>query len=134
MLKAFDAPSREECTAERPRSNTPLAALVLLNDPTFVEAARGLAEKLITEEPTDTDRLHSAFQVAVSRLPNELETETLLDLLEVSRAEYAAAPKAVDNLLDVGEASPQTQSKAELAVWTTVARAILNLSEATTRN
>ena len=134
MLKAFDAPSREECTAERPRSNTPLAALVLLNDPTFVEAARGLAEKLITEEPTDTDRLHSAFQVVVSRLPNERETETLLELLEVSRAEYAAAPKAVDNLLDVGEASPQTQSKAELAVWTTVARAILNLSEATTRN
>jgi len=133
MLKAFDAPSREECTAQRPRSNTPLAALVLLNDPTFVEAARGLATRLTSEDSDDVGRIQKAFEIVVSRDPTEAEQETLLQLLEFGRTEYTNSPQAAEDLLTVGESISQAESTADLAAWTTVARAILNLSEATTR-
>src|SRR5204863_4474616 len=74
MLKAFDAPSREECTAQRPVSNTPLAALVLLNDPTFIEAARLLAQHTLADGgKSDADRVAFAFRQATSRRPDEVE-------------------------------------------------------------
>ena len=133
MLKAFDAPSREECTAQRPRSNTPLAALVLLNDPTFVEAARALAGRLLEEQQTDAERIKNAFRIVISRSPNDAEQETLLQLLKLSRAEYADAPEAAGELLTIGESTVPTHPQAELAAWTTIARTVLNLSEATTR-
>src|SRR6185369_8224239 len=78
MLKAFDAPSREECTAERPRSNTALAALVLLHDPTFVEASRAFATRILREGGATTeDRVKFAFRQAVCRLP-DAEEQTVL--------------------------------------------------------
>ena len=78
MLKAFDAPSREECSAERPQSNTPLAALVLLNDPTFLEAAKSFAEKITSEGGSSVEeRLSYAFQHAVSRPPDDIRRENL---------------------------------------------------------
>src|SRR5437762_11766181 len=77
-LAAFDAPSREECTVERPRSNTPLQALVLLNDPTYTEAARVFAERILTEGGGDTDaRMRFAFQHAVMRSPTADELKIL---------------------------------------------------------
>jgi hypothetical protein len=133
MLKAFDAPSREECTAKRPRSNTPLAALVLLNDPTFVEAARGLAARAL-KEGTDADRVAFAFRQATSRAPDEFERGVLLKLLAENRAAYRADPAAADAVLRVGLAPPPDADRAELAAWAAVCRAVLNLSETTTRN
>ena len=102
-LLAFDAPSREECTAERVRSNTPLQALVLLNDPTYVEAARVFAERAVKarreRRATGIDWL---FRRAVSRPAKPAEREVLAELLKKHRAEYQADPKAAEALLKVG--------------------------------
>jgi hypothetical protein len=134
MLKAFDAPSREECTAQRPRSNTPLAALVLLNDPSMLEAARVFAEHTLREDGDPTTRLDSAFRRAVSRAPDAKERQLLTELLARSRDEYAAQPNQARQLIGVGQAPAADDLDAvEWAAWTHVARAILNLAETTTR-
>jgi len=135
-LKAMDAPSREECTAERPRSNTPLSALVLLNDPTFVEAARVFAERIIREGGDTTERrIEFAFRKTVSRLPDKVEANLLARLLEQSRANFTKNPAAAEKLLSVGLAERSDDiDAAELASWTSVARAIFNLNEAISRN
>ena len=136
MLKAFDAPSREECTAQRSRSNTPLASLVLLNDPSFVEAARVFAGRILTEAGSnDEDRQTFAFRQAVSRPPDDGERRSLVALLSASRIEYVNNTKAADKLLSVGLAPRSTSlDRSELAAWTIVARAILSMNETLTRN
>lgn len=136
MLKAFDAPSREECTAERPRSNTPLAALTLLNDPTFLEAARCLAERILLEGgEEEQSQLNYAYQLALSRQPDDLEQEMLLGLLDDQFQYYQTNPKDAEELLNVGLKKVNTTlPQKQLAAWTQVARVLLNLSEVTTRN
>jgi mono/diheme cytochrome c family protein len=135
MLKAFDASTREECAAQRARSNTPLAALALLNDPTFVEAARVLAQRTLAEGgKTDADRLAFAFQQVTSRTPDEFEMNTLAKVLDKNRTAYKADPKAAGELLKIGLAPlSKDVDAAELAAWTAVGRALLNLSEGITR-
>ena len=131
QLLAFDAPTREECTAVRMRSNTPKAALVLLNDPTFVEAARKLAERVLAENADDTTRLTRLWRLAVSRPPDATEQTLLGDLLHRRRQDYHADPEAATALLQVGIASrDETLDPTELAAWTATARAVLNLQEA----
>jgi hypothetical protein len=135
MLKAFDAPSREECTAERPQSNTPVAALNLLNDPTFIEAARVFAERIIKEtKPDNRSRLDHAFQIALSRLPSDDERQTLGQLFNYAEADFKKNPKSASALISIGQTKPGNSDPLLLASWTTVARALLNLSETTTRN
>ena len=137
MLKAFDAPRREECTAQRPRSNTPLASLTLLNDPTFVEAARAFAERIFRTETatTDSERLDAAFMLAVSRKPDAFERSVLSTLLIESRKQYQGHEKAARNFISAGIApTPYGFEVTEHAAWTAVARAILTLGETTTRN
>ncbi len=136
MLKAFDAPSREECTAERPRSNTPLAALTLLNDPSLVEPARGFATRILREGgKTPSERIAFAFREAISRLPEELEEQILLETLEFHQSKYQQDPAAAELLLKIGLAPvPEKMNATELASWTQVARVLFNLSEMTTRN
>jgi hypothetical protein len=135
MLRALDAPQREECTARRPRSNTPVAALTLLNDPSFVEAARVFAERIVRQGgQSDRARLQFAFRCATSRLPDAFEYEMLQKLLDSSKDHYAAAPQHAKQLAQSGLAPvPADIVASELAAWTTVARAILNLSETMTR-
>ena len=135
MLKAFDAPSREECTTQRQRSNTPLAALVLLNDPTFVEAARVFATRILMEGGGSTeDRLRFAFIEAISRFPSHQELAAFKTLLEQSRDEFRVNADSARLLVSVGlQSSPEHLDRTELAVWTVVARAILSLNEAITR-
>jgi len=131
QLLAFDAPTREECTATRPRSNTPKAALVLLNDPTFVEAARKLAERVLKEAGDDPARIDTLWRHAVSRRPDSTECKLVADLLARRRAEFAADHAAARELLAVGLAPRDTSlDDAELAAWTATARAVLNLHEA----
>jgi hypothetical protein len=136
MLKAFDAPSREECTAQRSCSNTPLAALVLLNDPTFVEAARSFAVRILTEgDKTPEARIEFAFREAVSRKPTDQEREALKKLLDQSSREYANNAGAAKQLLSIGlKPVPANLDARELATWTVVARSILSLNEALTRS
>jgi hypothetical protein len=137
MLKAFDAPTREECTAQRPRSNTPLAALTLLNDPTFVEAARAFAASIVTNAPDSSDksRLNYAMQLAVSRVPDTQELAALQQLLNTSISYYRTNPAEAEKAVAVGLSAPSQEiTPVELASWTAVARAILNLDETITRN
>jgi len=135
MLKAFDAPRREECVPQRSRSNTPLAALTLLNDPTFVEAARALAARTLHSADTDDARLTFAVRQAVSRPPDDHERQLLTQLLTESRAAFSADPPSAVQLLTIGlTPRPDDLPPAELAAWSTVARALLNLHETVTRN
>jgi hypothetical protein len=134
-LIAFDAPSREECTVDRPRSNTPQQALVLLNDPTYVEAARKLAEKTLREGgPSDAERLAFAYRRVLGRQPRPAEAEVLLPLLEKHRKQYQADRAAADDLLTMGQAPVgKDVDRFTLAAWTSVARVLLNLHETITR-
>ena len=136
MMKAMDAPSREECTAKRPRSNTPNAALALLNDPTFVEAARAFAARIIKEKKgTPEERVQFAWKTVLSREAKNEEVALLVSLFKESEKEYAAHPEDAKKLLEVGLASSdESLDPLELASWTMVSRAILNLGETTIRN
>lgn len=134
-LTAFDAPSREECTNERPRSSTPLQALVLLNDPTYVEASRVFASAIMKEGTTTAERLNAAYRRALSRKARPEEIKVLEGLLAKHLAEFKKDPESAKKLLAVGLApAPANVDAAELAAWTSVARVILNLHEAVTRN
>ena len=136
MLRAFDAPTREECTAQRPVSNTPLAALTLMNDPTFVEAAKGFAVRILTEGgTTQTERLTWAWQTAVGRNPTAEELAVANEFVQQALDRYANNAKAAEELISVGLSRPPGHlSHNELAGWANVALAFLNLSEAITRN
>ena len=135
-LMAFDAPNREECTAERPRSNIPQQALVLLNDPTYVEAARIFAGRIVEHGGAEPGaRVRWAFREATSRTPDDDELKILLSLYERHRASYTAAADSAALLLKTGQApTPADLDQVELAAWTSVARTILNLHETVTRN
>ncbi|MDX1944704.1 MAG: PSD1 and planctomycete cytochrome C domain-containing protein [Pirellulaceae bacterium] len=134
-LAAFDAPSREECTVERPRSNTPQQALVLLNDPTYVEAARSLAARVLADGKATPERLGLAFRRVLTREPRPDEIAVLSPLLEKHRQEFATDLPAAEKLLAVGASpAPAGVDRAELAAWTSVCRVLLNLHEAVTRN
>ena len=135
-LAAFDAPTREECTVNRTLSNTPLQSLVLLNDKTFVEAARVFAQQMMASGGRSFDgRLDFAFRRAVSRKPEPAERSILRTLYTRELARYRATPAGAKALVAVGEAPrPATADPVELAATTSIARAILNLHETITRN
>ncbi len=133
-LSTFDAPDRETCTVRRPRTNTPLQALVLLNDPTYIEAARRLAERLMQEAKSNEERATLAFRLATGRLPKAAELQVLLRLHDDQVAAYRTSSKAAADLLSVGESMHNTKlDAAELAAWTMVASTILNLDETVTK-
>ena len=134
-LKAFDAPTREECTAERPVSNTPQAALTLLNDPTFVEAARVFAAKLLMRTGSAKQRLAYGFEMVTARQASPSELAVLMDTLNEHQQLYRARPKLATALQGIGlTKSPKGLDAVELASWTAVTRVLLNLHETTTRN
>ncbi len=135
-LLAFDAPSREECAAERSRSNIPQQALVLLNDPTYVEAARNLAARVLQEcHGTTQERLTHVWQLVLQRNPRPEEASVMLELLELHQGRYRADPQAAEALLNVGfSTAPPELDKVELATWTHIARVLLNLHETITRS
>jgi hypothetical protein len=135
MLANFDAPSREECIASRNVSNTPQQALTLLNDPTFVEAARAFAANLLAQtHRTDEQRLDAAFEKALSRPPTVKETKSLLEFLAAQREHCQSDPEEARKLVRVGNAPPSSDTTlTELAAWTELCRVILNLHETITR-
>ena len=133
MLANFDAPARDECAAQRNLSNTPQQALTLLNDPTFVEAARLFAARIAAGGKDDKTRLHSAFRTALARDPKPAELTALTAFLATQRSTYRSAPAEAKKLLRIGLAPPTTGDVAELAAWTQVARVLLNSQEVITR-
>ncbi len=135
-LMVFDAPSREECTARRSRSNTPLQALVLLNDPQFVEAAKALALLTLADAPSDPlARAGFMLRRAIGRVPSDAEVGVVADIAEREREFFTGDPAAATKLLGVGAAAqPSEHDPIDLAAWMTAARVVLNLGEAYTRN
>ena len=127
-LSTFDAPTRETCVIRRARTNTPLQALVLLNDPTYIEAARKLAERVMHDAADVEGRISLAFRLAIGRTPDGMERDELASLLQSARKQFEADPRAAAKLLAVG-ASPRDArlSETELAAWTIVSTTILNL-------
>lgn len=134
MLANFDAPSREECTGVRVVSNTPQQALTLLNDPSFVEAARVLAQEVMESSRSDSRRLEFAFKRVLAREPKDAEKESLLPLLKQQTDFYRSNAEDADKLLKIG-ISPRNEALPdyEHAAWTSVCRVILNLHETITR-
>ncbi len=134
-MMAFDAPSRETCTARRARTNTPLQALVLMNDEQYVEAARKLAARMMTEGGSQpADRLAYGFRLATSRLPTSKEAEILGRQHQQHLEKYQANVEGAKKLLGVG-ASPRNEQldPAEHAAYTMVASLLLNLDETVTK-
>jgi hypothetical protein len=133
-LAAFDAPNREGCTVVRSRTNTPMQVLVLLNDPQFVEAARGLAQRVLTAEADPDAQLSLAFRLLTSRTPHTAELAVLRELFDAERARFAASPEDAAALLSVGE-SPRddTLDAADHAAMTNVATTIMTLDEVITK-
>ena len=131
----FDAPSREVCTFLRQRSQTPLQSLVLMNDPAYVEAARGLAERVLREEPNDADkRLLRAFRHTLGRAPQSDEVVVLQKTYAQQLANFRQDSDAAKALLKVGESPlPESADPAELAAMTAVANVLLNLNETITK-
>jgi hypothetical protein len=135
-LNTFDAPDREKCTARRTVTNTPLQALVLMNDPTYIEAARAFAARDMREAgPNETDRIRYAFRMATDRDPTTQEEAILEGLYRKQRAHYESEKAAADKLLSVGE-SPRDQKldPVDLAAMTLVTSTILNMDETITKN
>jgi len=133
-MLTFDANTREKCVIRRSRTNTPLQALVMLNDTTYVEAARALATLVRVAPGDDEARLRAMFRRVVSREPEPTELQVLGDLLQRQRGTFCVDVEAARQLLAVG-ASPLDRSieASELAAWTLVAQTILNLDEVITR-
>ena len=133
-MLTFDAPSREACSVRRARTNTPLQALLLLNDVQFFECARGLATRILAEGGNDTQRLTRGFRIVTSRRPNALELAILVRTLNQHRADYRKNPAAAKKLLAIGEA-PQDSGLdvSEHAAWTVLSNLLLNLDETVTK-
>jgi hypothetical protein len=141
---AFDAPTREFCTPRRERTNSPLQALIGLNDPAFFDAARALARRALTEIAGDRDeRLRRAFRWCVSRFPTETELERLRSALASELAAFAKRPaearqvvgrrhaRAWASRTDTGAGAHSVET---LAAWTMIANVLLNLDEALCRS
>jgi hypothetical protein len=132
----FDSPSREKCVIQRQRTNTPLQALVTLNDPQFLEAARAFAERLLKSGKSDpAARIDLAYRYATARLATGREVEILTQLYQKNLARFQSAPETAKEFLKVGE-SPRDESldSSEHAAWMVVAQTIMNLDESLTRN
>ena len=135
-LVAFDAPAREECAAERNRSNIPQQALVLLNDPTYVEAARAFAVRMLRECAGDEEeRIRWGWSQALGRSPTDRELATVRQLLDKHWVQFKADRASAERYVRVGlSPSPSDLDAAELAAWMDVARTLLNLHETITRS
>ena len=129
----MDATSREACIVQRTRTNTPLQALAMLNDTTFVESARVIAQRMIADYPTN-ERISRAFQLVTSRPPSPAELHILDRRYDQSLREFEAAPEAAKQLISVGEfPANETLDATELAALTTVTSLMLNLDEVVTK-
>ncbi len=131
----FDAPFRETCALRRSRSNTPLQALNLMNDPTYVEASRCLAQRMIQEGGTTIEsRLTHGFRILLGRKPSMQELQILTAAIERSIQDFTKDPEAAKQLMAFGEAKTEDKlSPAELAAYTTVASTLINLDETITK-
>jgi hypothetical protein len=131
QMTTFDAPSRESCLVRRERTNTPLQALLLLNEPQYVEASRALAERTLREAgPTAEKRLDYLFRLVTARCPDGSELAELASALKDLTAHYQSHPDAARSVIQIGETRPDGHYQpTELAPWTMISNIVLNLDE-----
>lgn len=131
----FDSPSREYCAVKRSRTNTPLQALSLLNEVTYVEAARQLGQRILLEGgATDEEKIHFAVRTVLARDPGVAETKILVEGLKADRQKFSKTPEAARKLISYGDAKPNAAiNPADLAAATVTANILLNLDEAVVR-
>ncbi len=136
QMSTFDGPSREACVVRRERTNTPMQALLLLNDPQYVEAARGLAERVLSEShASDRDRAERLWRICLGRFPEGGELEDLTNAYQEELSFFQEREEAAKGLIGIGDVPPAEGSDpAKLAAWTTVASLVLNLDEVVTKN
>ena len=129
-MTTFDAPNREVCTVRRDRTNTPLQALVTLNDPVYVEAAQSLARIMLKAGDAPVDRLKAGFQRCLARSPDPAELDRLVQLYQKVRARYANDPELAKKMATdpIGPA-PTDTNLADLAALTVAGNVLLNLDE-----
>ena len=134
-MTIFDAPTREKCMVERPRTNTPLQALVTLNDPQFTEAARNLAQRMIKEGGQSAqERVTYGYRLVTARQPKPIVANILVAAYNEELENFKKNTEAADKLIAVGESKrDETINNAEHAAWTIVASMLLNLDEVITR-
>ena len=135
-MATFDAPNRELCVMNRESTNTPLQALVLLNDVQFVEASRRFAQRLLADASIsdDASRLAIAFEAFTSRPPSDAELDTLLAALREQRRQFEADPEMARALLEFGEhPRDPSQDPVEHAAYTQTVNLVMNLSETITK-
>ncbi len=130
----FDATTRELCTVRRIRTNTPLQALTTLNDPAFLEAAKALAGRVVTEAPAD-ERLRAiyGYRLCASRQPNQRELDELLSLHRCQRERFGRNPEAAERLIQGVSHLPEGTDSADLAAWIVVSNLLLNLDQTLTK-
>ncbi|MDF1751370.1 MAG: PSD1 and planctomycete cytochrome C domain-containing protein [Verrucomicrobiales bacterium] len=134
-MVSFDAPSREECTSQRSRSNIPQQALVMLNDPSFVEASRVFSERFVSKDASPRENLKTGWRLATGRVPGEDELNILVELFNSQRQKYLTRENAAKDLLTIGESrGDKSIPLPDAAAYTQVARAILNSYETISRN
>ena len=134
-MQVFDAPSREVCVLKRPSTNTPLAALVLMNDPTFVEASRKLAERVLRENEANSIRIDHLYLLICGRKPTTMEHSLLLRTLNDMLMDFRADLSSAADLITVGESVyDKSLDIADLAAFTSLANAVFCTDEAITRN
>ena len=134
-MAIFDAPNRETCTVRRERTNTPLQALVLMNDVQFFESARKFGERVMKEGGNgNEERIRFIYRTALGRLPSESEKSSILNLYNEHLKDFSNSKDTVSEILSSGE-SPVDESlnASELASWTMITHLILNLSETVTK-
>ena len=129
-MATFDAPNREVCTVRRDRTNTPLQALVTLNDPVYVEAAQSLSRKMFSSGEATVDQLKSGFELCLSRPPTQEELDRLVNLFDQVRARYAEdAELARKMATDPIGPAPKDSDLVDLAALTVAGNVLLNLDE-----
>lgn len=134
-MLTFDAGSREVCVIRRIRTNTPLQALVTLNDPVYIEAAAGLAKQMLGNDDVQHNRLDYGFRRVLARAPNEREMSRLEDLLKTSIQDFKNHPEQATALLNAGKVdASKTENPAQFAALMLVSNVLLNLDETLTRN
>ncbi len=131
----FDAPNREVCTVKRPRTNTPLQALVLMNDPVYVEAARALGQRIVKEGGANfEERIGFAFKLCFARSPEKQEVKLLETIFAEQLKHFQADPAAAKKLIEIGESKPAADLDAsDLAAWTAIGNILLNVDEMITK-
>ena len=134
-MMSFDAPSREACVVRRPRTNTPIQALITMNEPAFMESYRVFGERLVKTKQTSKDRIYYAFNLALGREPSKIEQTILLNAAKRYDAKFAQNPKSANEVVMAGMAPTAAGlPKNQVATWTIIASTIFNLDEFLTQH